>query len=117
MAAAHATRIDAEDGWEAAEFDLRLLDGDPDLRVLIVHDGDAAGSGPSAGFAKVAPSSFEITLEWDEAVHVVEGAATVAVDGGEPVELAPGTGAYFPRGAVCRWTVSEPLLEFFALST
>lgn len=112
----YSNRVDSAEGWESADFGLTLFDGDPDVHVSMTYDGQAAGSGPTVGFATIGRSRFEITLTADESIHVVEGDATIEVEGDGSIELAPGTAVFIPRGAVCRWTVREPVLEFFALS-
>lgn len=117
MPRTYFNRVDSAAGWEAADFGLTVFDGDPDVRVSMTYDGEATGSGPTVGFARVGRSRFEVTLTADESIHVIEGDATIEVDGASRVELSPGVAAFFPRGAVCRWTVREPVLEFFALSS
>lgn len=108
--------LDAGAAWAPADFGLEVHHGDPDVHVLMVRDGEEIGAGPTVGFAKVGPSTFAIELEWDEIIQVVEGAGTVVVDDGEPIDLGPGTAAHFTKGSRCRWTIREPLVELFVLT-
>ncbi|TXN30397.1 cupin domain-containing protein [Lacisediminihabitans profunda] len=50
-----------------------------------------------------------------ELIHVVSGRMTVHRDGGEPVEITPGTTAYFPIGWTGVWEVHETLRKFFVV--
>jgi uncharacterized cupin superfamily protein len=111
-----AIRYEKDGKWEPLELELTLIEGDPDVLVQMAYDGEAEGR-PAVGFGKVTPSTFEITLEWDESINVLEGAATVVVDGDESLDLSPGTAVFLKRGSVCRWTVHEHFVEFFVLST
>uniref|UniRef100_UPI001C4DF06E cupin domain-containing protein n=1 Tax=Rhodococcus qingshengii TaxID=334542 RepID=UPI001C4DF06E len=72
-------------------------------------------SGPLVGFAKGRPSTFSVTQSHHETVHVLEGRASVEVDG-RKVSLGPGDATTFYAGRVARWTIVEPLLEFFVMS-
>lgn len=107
---------DPNGDWGPLDLDLTVIEGDPDVQAQLVFDGEELGRS-TTGFGKLQPSVFEITLEWDECLYVIEGDATLTVDGGESFELRPGAAAYIERGAHCHWTVREQLLEFYVLST
>ncbi|WP_214105912.1 cupin domain-containing protein [Acrocarpospora catenulata] len=50
-----------------------------------------------------------------EIIHVLAGRMTVRRDGGEPVELAAGSTAYFPIGWTGEWTVHERLRKVYVV--
>ncbi|MGW4649272.1 cupin domain-containing protein [Kitasatospora sp. NPDC004289] len=53
--------------------------------------------------------------EADEMFVVVSGRATVAVEGGETLELAPGTVGILREGDRTTWTVHETLRKAYAI--
>ncbi|MFI5531412.1 cupin domain-containing protein [Kitasatospora sp. NPDC051853] len=53
--------------------------------------------------------------EADEMFVVVSGRATVAVEGGETLELAPGTVGFLREGDRTTWTVHETLRKAYAI--
>lgn len=55
-------------------------------------------------------------VEADELFVVVSGKATVAVEGGATLELAPGVMGVLARGARTTWTVHEPLRKVFQIT-
>ena len=59
------------------------------------------------------PGKFTWVFSYDETLVVVEGRATVELDTGETVELAPGVMAFFGRGHDATWTVHETLRKGF----
>lgn len=99
--------------WVPGDFDLHLIDGDPEIHIHVLNDGTAGE--PMVGFACGKPSTFEVNLGWYETVHVLEGRADVEV-GGAVVELGPGDATTFFPGRVARWTIIEPITEFFVMS-
>lgn len=50
-----------------------------------------------------------------EIIHLLSGAMTVHRDGEEPVDLVPGSVAYFPLGWTGVWTVTEPVRKFYVV--
>lgn len=104
------------DGWAPLDVDLRLIDGDPRPTGLLVHESDADRGVLMVGFAEVQPSTFEVTIDFDESIHAIEGEALIAIDGATEVTLEPGVATHIPRGSHCRWTVVAPFREFFVIS-
>jgi uncharacterized cupin superfamily protein len=43
----------------------------------------------------------------DETIFIVDGSATIGVDGGRPMTLALGDSAYLPAGTWSEWTVAD----------
>jgi uncharacterized cupin superfamily protein len=74
----------------------------------------------SAGFWHVtqeeAPEPFDLLIEADETIHIIEGHLRIEVIGGETFDLKPGSAASFNKGAQTRWTVVETATEFFVYS-
>lgn len=62
------------------------------------------------------PGEFDWTFAVDEFIQVLEGEATVTVEGNEQsVTLSPGKIVHFPLGLKTRWHVTKPLRKFFVL--
>ena len=78
--------------------------------VTLWEDGDA-----SAGIWECAPGPSHWTLETHEVIHLVAGRMTVTPDGGEPVEMAAGDAAVFPRGWSGAWTIHETVRKVYAI--
>ena len=55
-------------------------------------------------------------VEQDELFVVIEGRATIAVEGGPVLEVAPGSVCVLERGARTTWTVHEPLLKAYQIT-
>ena len=60
------------------------------------------------------------TSRWEfltrgEIIHVIAGRMVVTEDGGEPVEVAAGSTAYFPIGWQGEWVVTERLRKVFVV--
>lgn len=74
----------------------------------------------SAGFWKVspqeAPAPFDLVSHGDETVLILEGSIRIEPEDGEPFTLSPGASASFNDGARSRWTILEPVVEYFVYS-
>ncbi len=74
----------------------------------------------SAGFWHVtqeeAPEPFDLLIEADETIHIIEGHLRIEVIGSETFDLKPGSAASFNKGTQTRWTVIETTTEFFVYS-
>ena len=55
-------------------------------------------------------------VEQDELFVVLEGRATITVEGGPTVEVAPGSVCVLERGAHTTWVVHEPLLKAYQIT-
>lgn len=82
--------------------------------------GDGDRPALSAGFwhvtTKEAPEPFDLLIEADETLHIIEGHLHIEVEGGESFDLRPGSAASFNKGTQTRWTVIEDTTEFFVYS-
>ncbi|GAA1632128.1 cupin domain-containing protein [Georgenia ruanii] len=82
--------------------------------------GDNGNEALSAGIWTVspddAPEPFDLPIEEDETVYIVSGHLRIEVQGGDAFDLTAGSMASFSRGAMTRWTVVEPTVEFFVYS-
>ena len=67
----------------------------------------------SCGVWECTPGTFKWVFSYDETLVVVTGAASVALDTGETIELEPGVLAFFGRGHEATWTVHETLRKAF----
>lgn len=63
-----------------------------------------------------APEHFDLVMEADETISIVEGHLRIEVEGGDTYDLTPGGAASFNKGARTRWAVLEPTVEFFVYS-
>jgi uncharacterized cupin superfamily protein len=70
-----------------------------------------------AGIWEVGPDDMEPGAlhesTHDETFHVLEGAVRIEIVDGPTLELRAGSVASLRRGTRARWTVLEPLREFF----
>lgn len=63
-----------------------------------------------------APEPFDLLMEADETIHIIEGHLRIEVEGGEAYDLTAGSSASFNKGARTRWSVLAPTVEFFVYS-
>ncbi|MFI7494489.1 cupin domain-containing protein [Kocuria sp. M4R2S49] len=74
----------------------------------------------SAGIWEVtpgqAPEAFDLPIHQDESIYIVSGHLRIEVQGGDTLELTAGSMASFNEGAMTRWQVLEPTVEFFVYS-
>ncbi len=96
---------------EAAPLDpSQVVAGEPDVRVLPLHDSDDLGVGIWQHSAGVSTD-----VEANEVFVVLSGRATVEVEGGPVLEVGPGDIGLLPAGAVTRWTVHEDLRKVYVV--
>ena len=88
-----------------------VLEGAPDASGAVLSRSE--DSRIIRGVWECTPGRFRWTFSYDETLVVVAGRATVELDSGERVELAPGTMAFFGRGHDATWTVHETLRKGF----
>jgi len=72
---------------------------------------DAQGA-LEAGYWRSEPATYAYDFETDETFVVLEGAATIALDTGETVEVKAGDMAYFAEGTRSTWTITETFRKF-----
>ncbi len=82
--------------------------------------GDGERAPLACGFWHVtpdeAPEPFDLLIEADETITILEGHLTIEIAEGETYDLTPGGAASFNKGAKTKWTVHEPTVEFFVYS-
>ena len=88
-----------------------VLEGDPSPSGAVLSRSD--DSRIIRGVWQCTPGKFTWTFSYDETLVVVDGRATVELDTGETVDLAPGVMAFFGRGHEATWTVHETLRKGF----
>lgn len=67
------------------------------------------------GIWECTPGLSRWSLEHHEFVQVLSGRMRVTPDGGEPLELRPGSTALFPRGWRGTWEIHETLRKAYAI--
>jgi uncharacterized cupin superfamily protein len=91
------------------------LDEEPVEAALVVDGAPRVGSRELPAPSGLAAGVWEHTAgtstdtEVDELFVVISGRATVTVEGGPTLELAPGTVGLLPAGTRTTWTVHEDL--------
>ena len=100
---------DSELGLDALD-PARVLDGDPEVRSLVLHDGDDVGIGVWQHSVGVSAD-----VEADEVFVVLSGRATVHVEDGPTLEVGPGDVGLLPAGARTTWTVHETLRKVYVV--
>jgi uncharacterized protein len=65
-----------------------------------------------AGYWRSGPATYTYVFETDETFVVLDGAATIALDTGESVQVRTGDMAYFAAGTRSTWTITEPFRKF-----
>lgn len=63
-----------------------------------------------------APEAFDLPIHQDESIYIVSGHLRIAVQDGDTFDLTAGSMASFTEGAMTRWEVLEPTVEFFVYS-
>ncbi len=88
-----------------------VISGSPAASGTVISRSD--DSRIVRGVWECTPGSFSWDFSYDETLVVVSGRATVQLDTGDSVELAPGVLAFFGRGHKATWTVHETLRKGF----
>lgn len=82
--------------------------------------GDGDREALSSGIWKVtpaeAPEPFDLVSHGDETIYILEGAIRIEPENGDEFTLTPGASASFNDGSKSRWTILEPVVEFFVYS-
>lgn len=71
------------------------------------------GAGAESGIWECTAGPSRWTLETHEFVHILAGRMTVTPDGGDPIEMGPGSTAVFPRGWTGTWDIHEPIRKLY----
>lgn len=79
--------------------------------------GDNGNENLSSGVWTIAPSDapepFDLPIEQDETIYIIDGHIRIEVENGPVHELTAGSMASLSRGAQTRWTIVAPTTEFF----
>lgn len=88
-----------------------ILDGQPEGhgRVII----ESADGQLGCGQWKCNPGKFRWEYTVDEFVWLVDGEATISVEGSESITLRKGDTVYFPLGTVAIWNIIRPIHKVF----
>ncbi len=82
--------------------------------------GEGERDGLSSGFWHVtpdeAPEPFDLVSHGDETILILEGAIRIEPEDGEAFTLTAGASASLNDGTRSRWTILEPVVEFFVYS-
>ena len=90
-----------------------IVEGSPEVREALLWaspDGRVL-----RGVWEITPGTVT-DVEEDELFVVITGRATVEVEGGSTLELAPGVLGILDRGARTNWTVHETLRKVFQIT-
>jgi uncharacterized cupin superfamily protein len=88
----------------------QVVSGEPEVRLLEIHDGDDLGIGVWQHGVGVSTDT-----EVDEVFVVLAGRATIEVEGGPTLEVGPGDVGLYPAGTRTTWTVHEPLRKIYVV--
>ncbi|MEA2361356.1 MAG: EutQ-like cupin domain [Thermoleophilaceae bacterium] len=103
-----------DNGWKPLDWlSYERVEADPDIHTL-----DVALDEPGvrqAGYATAQPSTFDIVMPHTEILYLIAGSFTVEYEDGTAVTVRAGGSGYFEKGAKLRWTIHEPMKEFFVL--
>jgi uncharacterized protein len=90
------------------------LSGDITVRSRVVYTSPGAEIVSGTWESEPGEARWEFDTR-GEIIYVLSGRMTVTEDGGEPVEIAAGTTAYFPVGWTGVWKVHEKLRKIFVV--
>jgi hypothetical protein len=105
-----STRDDLVD-WGAQP---NALDGASHSTGRLVHKGP--NNQPESGIWVCTPGRWRLSIPRDEFCHFVAGRATYRSDGGETIEVTPGTVVMFPGGWSGECTVHETMRNLYMLA-
>jgi uncharacterized cupin superfamily protein len=88
----------------------QVVSGDPEVRVLALHDSDALAVGVWQHSTGVSTD-----VEADEIFVVLAGRATVEVADGPTLEIGAGDVGLLPAGARTTWTVHETVRKVYVV--
>lgn len=80
----------------------------------LLHKGP--GNSPEVGVWVCTPGSWRLAIPRDEFCHFVAGRATYEGDGGEVIEVTPGTCVLFPAGWSGTCTIHETIRNLYMLT-
>ncbi|MET0872926.1 MAG: cupin domain-containing protein [Paeniglutamicibacter terrestris] len=84
------------------------------------RNGDNGNEALASGLWSItpaeAPDPFDLPIAEDETIYIVSGHIRIEVQDGDTLELTAGSMASLSKGAMTRWTIIEPTIEFFVYS-
>ncbi|PCC27699.1 DUF861 domain-containing protein [Arthrobacter sp. MYb211] len=84
------------------------------------RNGDNGNQALASGIWSISPEEapvpFDLPIGEDETIYIVSGHIRIEVQGGDMLELTAGSMASLSKGAMTRWTILEPTIEFFVYS-
>ena len=98
------THVDSEDEWEHDQETgglVLMLRADDRMQVGLWKPGP------------VVDTTFDVLLEANETLLVLDGQGELRVDDGAPIELRRGVIVSIPRGCRTRWIVDEHFREIW----
>ena len=90
---------------------LQVIEGNPQVSCLVLSDDGRIVRG-----IWKCTRGIVTDVEQDEMFTVIEGRATVSIEGGPTLEISPGYVGLFERGAKTRWTIQEDVLKTFQIT-
>ena len=93
--------VEAEEGAPPPD---RVISGSPRFRTWNLEE---ASGGLYAGVWEATPGKWRIEYDEWEYFHILSGRSVVTEDGGEPVELGPGSRMVLRPGFKGSWEVVE----------
>ncbi|QIV87471.1 cupin domain-containing protein [Glutamicibacter mishrai] len=84
------------------------------------RNGDNGNQALASGIWQItpeqAPEPFDLPINEDETIYIVSGHIRIEVEGQETFDLTAGSMASLSKGALTRWSIIEPTVEFFVYS-
>lgn len=97
---------DALPGWTA-------VSGEPTMTTWIEYTADDGSM--ISGWWEASPGTWFMRYESWEFIHLIEGAAIITPEGGEPVEVGPGDAFVIEQDFVGTWEITAPIVKHFAI--
>jgi uncharacterized cupin superfamily protein len=106
----HAAALPDTELPESPLDPVKVVSGEPVVRLAEIHDADDLGIGIWQHGVGVSTD-----VEVDEVFVVLSGRATIEVDGGPTLEVGPGDVGHYPAGTRTTWTVHETLRKVYVV--
>lgn len=90
----------------------QILEGDPQASAKLIWVSDDGRQ--ASGIWECTPGVFNYQ-HTNETAGVITGKATITPEGGEPVEVGPGSIVFFSEGSKTHWVVEETIRKAFHL--
>ena len=93
------------------------LDSDPPGELHVLCDDVEMQAGLWRPVAGITPEPVTWTLPAREVILVLEGRASIEIEGGPTLEVQAGSMASLPKGARTTWRVTADFKELWVLAT